>query len=266
MKALITPEFKEKASIISQSSQKLLGRIIDFFEASSRENVLQESSLYHVLPIGDIYVGLAGDTQIYFTFGTDEEGEYVLLMDIAETQKTPIQREYFAQKNPISNHSLNPIYNHSINPIYNHSINPIYNHSINPIYNHSINPIYNHSINPIYNHSINPIYNHSINPVYNHSINPIYNHSINPVYNRGFGGPYLYSSQLQKEGFLVNANEKINIIYNMKNNHIGFCVIHGEKIQLVFDNKSNWNSYLVSTEQDPILRFGTMGKWIGMIL
>ena len=53
----------------------LLGRIIDFFEASSREILLQESSLYHVLPIGDIYVVLAGDTQIYFTFGTDEEDE-----------------------------------------------------------------------------------------------------------------------------------------------------------------------------------------------
>ena len=207
MKTLITPELKEKASILSQHSLKLLGRIIDHFESSSKDNILEESTLYNLLPIGDIYVASAENIQIYLTFGTNDEGEYALLMDIAETQKAPIQQNYFAQKNPISNHSLNPIYNHSINPVYNHSLNPIYNHSINPIYNHSINPIYNHSINPIYNHSINPIYTITLLTQFtNHSINPIYNHSINPIYNRGFARAVFIYKQSSKEGFLVNAN------------------------------------------------------------
>ena len=250
MKTLITPEFKEKASLISKDSVALLNKIINFCESSSKETILHGISSYHVLPIGDIYVVLAGYVQIYFTFGTDEEGEYVLLMDIAETQKEPIKNEYFAQKNPVTNHLFNPAYNTSINPNYNTSINPHYNTSINPHYNYSINPNYNHSINPNYNHSINPNYNHSINP----------------AYNRGFGGPYLYSKGLAKEGYLVKANENTNLIYNMQNKHIAITVVHRSKVQLVYDDKLKWISYLIPTKKDPILRFDLRGSWIGMIL
>lgn len=138
MKTLITPEFKEKTTIISIGSLKLLGEVIAFCEASSKENLLHENSLYQVLPIGDIYAILADSLQIYFTFRDDDEGQSALLMDIGQTQNAPIQQEYFAQKNPISNQTINPTYNHSINPIYNHSINPIYNHSINPVYNRGL--------------------------------------------------------------------------------------------------------------------------------
>ncbi len=267
MKYLTNPEFNKKLRALNDFELIQVGNVVNYLQNTDKELIYQNATLL-AEEDEDVYSVGSKEARVYFTMGSDDTGEYLLLLDFTVQSKIRAQKqkEFFALKDPKRNKSLNPIYNHRINPIYTHSINPIYNHRINPIYNHRINPIYNHRINPIYNHRINPIYNHRINPIYNHSINPIYNHSINPIYNRSFGGPFIYSKDLTQEGYMVQANDKVYLLFNMSAKWIGIGVQHSSGVIIIFDTKNKNTGYLIPTPEKVYLRFGAGAKWAGIVV
>ena len=267
MRTLTTKELNQKIATLSPAAIASLAEMIQFFETNSKEQIVTSSSLPKVFPLSDeIYAAKITDTHSYFFFGSDNDGEYIMVLDVTEARKKPVSPGFFAVNDPRKNSSLNPQFNSSINPRFNSSINPRFNSSINPRFNSSINPRFNSSINPKFNSSINPKFNSSINPKFNSSINPRFNYSINPKFNNAYGGPYLYSRSLKQEGYLVHANDQISIVYSMDIDFIGFSVKNESGIILTFDTNNEWVGFWISSGQEPLLRFDQSGEWIGIVV
>jgi hypothetical protein len=264
VRLLASPEFSGKLSALSAADIEHVSQLVDRIKQADKEALMLDAEVAFLA--SNVYVARLSQTRLYFTIGSDPDGEYVLLLDASFEQDRPFVGDFFASKDPKSNSALNPRFNTQLNPAYNHSINPAYNHGINPAYNHSINPAYNHSINPAYNHSINPAYNHSINPAYNHSINPAYNHSINPAWNRAFGGPYIYSKTLGKDGYLVRASDQVEILFSIAGARLGELVRVNDQVRVRVSDKNKWDGYVVRANDDVSLLFSTSGKWEGQII
>jgi len=237
MRYFATSEFNEKIKALNVAHLSELSILLKSVYSSDKGELLSEmSNNIHSLP-NNIYVMRAKNFHLYFSFGEDDDGEYLLLLDFS-TLSTSYgwQSQSFAVKNPKTNMSLNPRSNMSINPRSNMSLNPRSNMSINPKSNMSINPRSNMSINPRSNMSINYRSNMSINPRSNMSLNPRSNMSINPRSNVSFGGPFIYSLDLEQKGFLVRANETVTLLFDMLSEFIGVGVSHQHTgIILLFD-------------------------------
>jgi len=257
-----TREFNTKLTLLETSQLSNIRSLIQWIEDKDQEIVLRNSSLLG----SEVYVIKSDDINIYFVISSDKEGDYLLLLDIAFLSKRVMQEEFIAAKDPRKNRSLNPAFNRGINPAYNRSINPAYNRSINPAYNRSINPAYNRSINPAYNRSINPAYNRSINPAYNHSINPAYNHSINPAYNRGFGGPFIYSKDLEQIGYVIQAKDQVKLLFDMSSKFNRIGVQSSSDIVITFDKNNKWDGYWIPAANGIYLLYSDQGTWTGMVI
>ena len=211
MRTLAREEVNDKIRALSTQTKSSLALMIGFFESKTKEEVVASKASPYVMQLaGDIYVAQIQDTHAYFSFGSDSDGAYLMILDVTETRKQPVDRGFFAIKNPKTNSTLNPRFNTSINPGFNTSINPRFN----------------------------------------------------PAY----GGPFLYSLDLQQEGFLVRANEQVSIIFDMDSEFTGFTVHHDSGIILTFDTNNEWIGYMVPSGQDPLLRFNQSGDWIGILV
>ena len=268
MRYFVTKEFNEKIAALNAEQLAELSLLLKRIESSDKDSLLSKTSSNVQSLSKDIYVMKVKNSRMFFSVGEDNEGEYILLLDysfISASYGRPDQA--FAAKNPRTNMSLNPRSNMSINPRSNMSINPRSNMSINPRSNMSINPRSNMSINPRSNMSINYRSNMSINPRSNMSLNPRSNMSINPRSNVSFGGPFLYSLDLEQKGFLVRANEKVTLLFDMSSEFIGVAVRHDSGIVLLFDTDNNWTGFLVPTSQEELfLHFDTDNNWLGLVV
>ena len=268
MRYFVTKEFNEKIRALNVEQLADLSIFLRRIESSEKSTLLSgEPSNIHSLS-NDIFVMRFKNARLFFSFGEDDDGEYVLLLDynvISLSYGMPGQA--FAAKNPRTDMSLNPRSNMSINPRSNMSINPRSNMSINPRSNMSINPRSNMSINPRSNMSINYRSNMSINPRSNMSLNPRSNMSINPKSNVSFGGPFLYSLDLAQKGFFVRANKKVTLLFDMSSEFKGVGVYHDSGIIILFDIDNNWTGFLVPTKQDELyLHFDTDNNWQGIVV
>ena len=265
MRLIASPEFKAKLSNLNVSEG---GSLLSFFDlvesANDKHAILNDSE--SALSLGeDIYVHMDQQTRVFFSFGNDDDGEYLLLLDITTKGPKGMRGNLFSTKNPKTNSAVNPRRNSSINPRINSSINPRINSSINPRINSSINPRINSSINPRINSSINPRINSSINPRINSSINPRINSSINPRRNAAFGGPYLYNHDQRNVGYLVKANEDVELVFELSGDFSGYLVAANEEVRVQFDTSNQWVGFVVRANEEVSLRYTTSGEWVGTI-
>jgi len=271
MKYLVAPEFIKKLANLGPVTITHVAGVIKKIESAKEESILSSLSAYPLSDSKDeIFITEVSDARIFFTFGNDNEGKYLLLLDILEydpkTIATWLTGKQDIIKNPIYDSNLNPTFNSNINPIWNQQLNPIWNQQINPIWNQQINPIWNQQINPIWNQQINPMWNQQINPVWNHQLNPIFNSDINPRINSNYKGPYIYNLNLHKEGLLVKASDDVVLLFdnNLKKNGIG--VKNPIDGYTLFDNGNKWVGQLVQDNQGGYLRYTDKNKWVGIVV
>ena len=117
---------------------------------------------------------------------------------------------------------------------------------------------------PRTNAKLNPNNNRSINPTWNRSLDPSWNRSLDPSWNRPFTGIFMYDSSMTPAFYLVDANEKICLMFNMDNEWQGTAIRNGKDGFLVFDRDRKWVEYMISDGQHGYLRFDRMNKWIGI--
>ena len=234
MKLLVSPEFSAKLSALSPSDVQQVAAFLQTVAANDKTALLEGKS-HQAKLLGDgVYVLKIGQMRLYFTFGNDTEGEYVLILDATTEQAKTGSRELFATKNPKTNTALNPAFNTTINPKYNTTLNPRYNTTINPRYNTRLNPRYNTSINP--------------------------------QMNCAFGGPYLYGADLQQEAYLVRANDNVELVFDLSGNHLGQLVRVNDNVRAQFNANNEWEGYIVRANNDVSLRYDADGDWIGLVV
>jgi hypothetical protein len=265
MRLNVAPEFSSKLPALTPADLQHISTFVNAVtDATNREDLLIKVGTQIQLLDEDIYISQAGQSKVFFTFGTDEAGEYILLLDTSTERSKDSPGYFFAAKDPRRNNSLNPKFNTAINPRFNTALNPRFNTAINPRFNTTLNPRFNTAINPRFNTTFNPRFNTSINPRFNTSLNPRFNTSLNPRMNRAFGGPYLYDVNMRQEGYIVRANEKVNLIFDLSANHVGEYVTVNENYRARFDMDNNWVGYLIPANEDVGLLFDLDADWIGL--
>lgn len=266
MRFFASPQFSAKLSPLSAPDRNRVADFVRRIGASQKQDLLRDNVERVKLLEGEIYVANLGSVSVYFTFGNDNQEEYVLLLDATAQQAHRGAAAFFAVKDPRKNSALNPMLNSSLNPKLNTRLNPRLNSAINPRLNSQINPRLNSSINPRLNSSINYRLNASINPTLNPSLNPRFNSSINPRVNSAYGGPYLYSTSLIQDGYIVRVSDVLELIFDVSGHHSGQLVAANELVQVQFDLSNDWTGYTVRATEDVRLRYGQSGDWIGIIV
>ena len=268
MRYIVAPEFSSKLSTLTPDGITAISAIVKYIESNTKEAILGGEAGIEVRDLGkQIYNIKYLDYRMYITFGSDEEGEYILLLDMAqETTKTASHRQYFSVKDPRSNTMLNPNSNMTIDPRRNMTIDPSRNMTIDPNRNMMIDPRRNMMIDPNRNMMIDPHRNMMIDPRRNMMIDPNRNTMIDPRRNRFYGGPYSYSTDLNQTGFLVRANEKVTLFFDMSANFIEFGVVTDQGNTNIFDINRSWVGFLVNTDKEVQLRFDTRNRWLGFIV
>ena len=251
MKVLVSPDFNTKVSSLNSDALRSLSVFVSGAEQSSKNEFLSHNNHKLSLLGDDIYIAKIDSSRVYFTLGEDDQGSFLLLLDISTIQNIPSTGGggFFTTKNPKTNSALNPSLNSSINPRLNSSINPKLNSSINPKLNSSINPRLNSSINPRLNSSINPRLNSSLNP----------------RLNRSYGGPYLYDVNLNQEAYIVRASN-VDLLFNLNGEFIKLLVSANDLVKIEFDQNNEWTGFYVKANEDVWLRFLANNSWAGILV
>ena len=270
MRYFVTPDFSNKIKNQPPDITQSLSLLIKRIEQSDKSTLIQngfDGNPPLLLENDFLVFGIQGqDFRVYTTFGSDSEGEYLLLLDFTVQKKTPTTYSFPTLKDPKTNSIYNPRLNSMINPKLNSMINPRLNSMINPKLNSIINPRLNSMINPKLNSMINPRLNSMINPKLNSVINPRLNSMINPRLNTAYSGPFVYSEGLDKEGYVVKANDNLELIFNLNNDFAALCVKANENVFVLFDDNNEWIGFLVKAVKDVRLRFDLNNDWSGLII
>lgn len=261
MRYLATPEFADKVGAIKQLLWILphIQRAVARIESSDRGELLQEATSSQLVAESGVYVLRSGPVLLFFSMGSDDVGDYVLLLDVAVTSDRPLP----ATPSVVLAPTLDPRTNTTINPRYNTTLNPRYNTTINPQYNTTLNPKYNTTLNPEYNTTLNPRYNTTLNPNYNTTLNPRFNTTLNPRYNPAYGGPFLFSVDGSRAGFFVRGSDQVLIQFSEDAKFIGLAVRNHMGGYALFDSLNKWVGYLVPTLSSTYLQFSVDGEWVG---
>lgn len=133
-------------------------------------------------------------------------------------------------------------------------------------YDKSIKGFYKYlrRINPIFNTSLNPVFNTSLNPIFNTSLNPVFNTSLNPAINLQYQGPFLYDLALVEQGFIVNANDSVSLLFRMNNTFDGILVKNAVGGFNQFDGQNKWVGYFISDRKSGYLIYDNHQHWIGI--
>ena len=268
MRYLVTPNFTNKVASQPVVIRQFMPSVLRMIEISDKTKLISDG-LFGVPPQvfeNDIFVfsSQSQDFSIYVTFGSDQYGEYILLMDFTLQQKPLFAKKITPYRNPLTNRAYNPKLNRLINPKLNRLINPKLNRLINPKLNRLINPKLNRLINPKLNRLINPKMNRLINPKLNRLINPKMNRLINPRLNSAYSGPSMYSDKLQQEGFMVRANDNVELIFDLNNEFTSICVKTAQNVFVLFDTNNEWIGFLVTANNEVRLKFNTDNEWTGI--
>ena len=237
MKLLVTPGFTEKLASIPKEGLAEISSIVSFVKEAERNTLVDGAKGFEVRQLSsEIWSIRAGNYRAYGSIGTDEEGEYFLLLDISvEAVRTCTQSSFFAAKDPRTNPSLNPNQNMAIDPRRNMMIDPNRNMMIDPNRNMMIDPNRNMMIDP--------------------------------RRNRSYGGPFVYDQHLNQEGFVVRANDEISLVFeSQRAKFTGFIVQKDGNGANMFDPTGRWIGFLVSAGDDVLLRFDPSGQWTGLVV
>ena len=237
MKLLVTPGFTEKLASIPKEGLAEISSIVSFVKEAERNTLVDGAKGFEVRQLSsEIWSIRAGNYRAYGSIGTDEEGEYFLLLDISvEAVRTSTQSSFFAAKDPRTNPSLNPNQNMAIDPRRNMMIDPNRNMMIDPNRNMMIDPNRNMMIDP--------------------------------RRNRSYGGPFVYDQHLNQEGFVVRANDEISLVFeSQRAKFTGFIVQKDGNGANMFDPTGRWIGFLVSAGDDVLLRFDPSGQWTGLVV
>ena len=222
MRYFVTPNLSNK--VVGQPAEtiQLMSSAIRIIELSDKTKLMSEG-LFGIPPLAlenDIFMFFSQtkDFCIYATFGNDQNGEYILLLDFTLHQKDPSV---------------------SIVPTYR---------------------------NPCINSMYNPKFNSAINPKFNSAINPRFNSAINPRWNSSYGGPFIYSRELQQEAFIVRANDTVELIFNLENEFTSICVKANQEVFDLFDITNEWIGFLVTSNNEVRLRFDLHNEWTGIVV
>jgi len=269
MRYLVTPIFSGKLSAQPRETLGLIRSLLAIIEKSDKASLIREG--FNGLPPDILSQNIlvfstqSHDLSVFATFGTGQAGEYILLLDFAVQRGTP-EIPAPAYTNPYRNPAINPNRNPAINPNRNPAINPHRNPAINPYRNPAINPNRNPAINPNRNPAINPNRNPAINPHRNPTINPRRNTTINPHLNTAYSGPFIYSRDFVRENYLVRANDKVELIFDLGNEFTGICIKASERVCALFSTNNEWVGYLVVANDKVRLRYKLDHDWTGMVV
>lgn len=270
MRFLVTPTFTEKMASIPSDGISDISHFINLINKAEKSDLINGSYGLDVRVLdSDILTIRRKKYRIYASIGSDEEGEYILLLDIAlEGGESVSRSSFFATKDPRTNYMLDPNRNMAIDPRRNMTIDPRRNMTIDPNRNMTIDPRRNMTIDPRRNMTIDPNRNMTIDPRRNMTIDPNRNMTIDPRRNRSYGGPYLYSQGLEQEGFIVRANDQISLIFDQSAHFTGFIIFCKNESENgnIFDLSGSWVGFVVPTQSEVLLKFDTSGQWKGIIV
>ena len=236
MRFLVTPTFTQKLGSFSGRDLAEISFVVNVIKVVDRSSLTNRVSGLEVRFLDSSILTIKrGRFRIYASFGSDSDGEYLLLLDIGLEGAERIERtDFFAAKDPRKNPLLDPNKNMTIDPRRNMTIDPNRNMTIDPRRNMTIDPNRNMTIDP--------------------------------RRNRFYGGPYLYGVSLEQEGFVVRADDRVTLIFDTSARFTSFIVFSESGFGNVFDLSSCWIGFLVPTQSDSILRFDTSGQWLGIIV
>ena len=87
MKYLVTPEFSKKAVGLKSIFLPEMNKVFSIITKSTKDELLATRDLKINLLGSNVYVIAEVDLRIYFSFGSDEEGDYILLLDVTVRSK-----------------------------------------------------------------------------------------------------------------------------------------------------------------------------------
>ena len=268
MRFLVTPDFNEKLALLNVDDLAAILEITKFVDGTEKDRLYEGAPGIEVRSLGDDILTIRrGEIRAYVSLSTDEDGEHLLLLDISvERSHADIGVNFFATKDPRTNSKVNPNQNTMINPRHNMLVDPKRNITIDPNRNITIDPRRNITIDPNRNITIDPNRNITIDPRRNITIDPNRNITIDPRRNSYYGGPYVYSTELSQEGFVVRANDKVSLIFDISARFVQFIVENKKSGANIFNTSGRWVEFLVDTDADVRLRFDTSGEWLGIIV
>jgi hypothetical protein len=269
MRYLAAPDFTSKVAHLPHDAMQVVRDVLIFVSTNGREMISSDRRVQRLVSeASDILVFRTDGYRVLFTFGSNNDGEYLLLVDLISESgigSGPGGGRLFTKRDPSRDASVNPLRNNQINPRSNSRLNPVFNSQINPTFNSRINPTFNSQINPTFNSQVNPTFNSQINPTFNSALNPMFNSSINPKRNTLMGGPFLYDLNLNQVGYLVKANERVSLVFDMNGRHLLTAVAHAHGFA-VFDAKNKWLENWIENGRGGYLRFHPNANWIGFVV
>jgi hypothetical protein len=269
MKYLPTPDFAAKLREFAQAPEVLgaLSVVLSKLELLQPSDFDAARLPKAIVALTDgMFVAHENGLILFFTLQEDQNDESILLLldiaHIARGASTSLTRA----RDPRRNAKYSPQRNSAINPLRNSAVNPLRNSAINPLRNSAINPLRNSAINPLRNSAINPLRNSAINPLRNSAINPKRNRSLNPRVNHAYDGPFVYDRDLTEIGFIVRANDCVNLIFDMNAEFVGLGVRNSVDGFTLFDRKNKWVGQLVPTVTEAFLRYNESNEWTGLVV
>jgi len=264
MRYIVTPEFSQKVVSAAQSI-RAVGDFLNFVEGADKERIVADRAITMVA-VDVLYTYERDGVKIFFSFGNDKNGEYLLAVDIVLIDpNSNVMGSQPRLKDPNTDSSINPLRNGQLNPNFNGQLNPKFNGTINPIFNGRLNPKFNGAINPKFNGAISYRFNGAINPRFNSAVNPKTNWAINPLKNKVLTGPFLYDLKSQRDGFGVKPNDQVMLLFSLSAEFVGVAVSSDIGGYVVFDLNDNWIGHWVSHPAEGYLRFDTNNEWIGFV-
>ncbi len=277
MKILVAEKFSGKVKSLNNETilklQTTIGKI------GTAKNQLE---LYRFFPSmyfldGNIgVIRIAPDYRLFYSIETKigkENESIVVLLDITrrtdegvfghshpnESNPTyPESLDNNPQKNPYTNDRLNPKSNATINPLSN----PVLNYRSNPVINPNSNPLINPSSNPL----INPISNPLINPKTNPALSPKNNPHINPKTSPDFDGYFVFDLALNRNGYIIKANEEVVLFFDGDDNVVRFGVKAQNNIFVVYLTQDNlWTANMIPDGDLGFNIFDLENEWIMIV-
>ena len=134
MRFLVTPTFTQKLGSFSGRDLAEISFVVNVIKVVDRSSLTNRVSGLEVRFLDSSFLTIKrGRFRIYASFGSDSDGEYLLLLDIGLEGAERIERtDFFAAKDPRKNPLLDPNKNMTIDPRRNMTIDPNRNMTIDP--------------------------------------------------------------------------------------------------------------------------------------
>lgn len=259
------PEFAKKLVALDTAGIADVGDIVRWISASDSARIRSGAQSLDQSNETELLMVSRGTAMVFFTFAKDEQGDFILLVDLIGTPRPLAVGSNPGIRDPRLNNRYNPNHNHRLNPTWNKNLNPIWNRALNPIWNKNLSPIWNKAINPIWNKNLDPIWNKALSPIWNKNINPVWNRTIDPRLLRPYPGKVYYDRELQPQKYLAKATDSAYALLNGEGSLVGYLFKGPEDTWIEFDANLNHVGHLVEAEEDVWIAFKDL-SWDGLVV